>query len=300
MGVTEPEAGHVVPQRVPPHVDDLRRIAGHRYPPPMCAAVRPRHGEVVQPTIDQRQNLVPPRRRFDAQPTTADQIPELRGVAREPKEPVLLGHDLRLGPVLGASPGGQVLGCVELLAPNAIKPGVVLAIQVPARIAQLPQPLDATAVPRIAARANEVVKGQIERPPQRRERLGIAIDELLHRHALRLSRQHVLQRVVIRPRQRTNLLAPLPRTPSKHVPLHQFEREPQVRPRVDVGNRRRDVGPRCSHPHCSVSCGDREPGPIRENTKGPVLGPRMRISSVRQQPRVRGIICTEDLVMRQC
>ena len=52
------ERGDVVPERVPPHVDHLRRIVGHGDAPAACARLRARHADVVEPAGEERQHLV--------------------------------------------------------------------------------------------------------------------------------------------------------------------------------------------------------------------------------------------------
>jgi hypothetical protein len=77
------------------------------------------------------------------------------------------------------------------------------------RGARLPEPLDARAVPWVAAGPDDVVDGERERRAQREERLGVAVDELLDARACRLRGEHVLERVVIGARLEPDAVAVL-------------------------------------------------------------------------------------------
>ena len=94
---------HVVAQRVEPHVDDLAGVAGHRDTPAAGPAGGPRHGEVRQPAVDEREHLVAAPGRLDPQPAGGDRLPQRHGVPGQPEEPVLLADAFRFGPVLGAA-----------------------------------------------------------------------------------------------------------------------------------------------------------------------------------------------------
>ena len=88
---------------------------------------------------------------------------------------------------------------------------------------------------------DHVVHGQVQRPRQAGERGGVGGNELPHRDARRLRRKHVLERVVVGPGLEPDLFAGAPVIPGEDVGLHEFEREAQMRARVDVGNRGGDV-----------------------------------------------------------
>src|SRR6266508_4331770 len=106
----------------------------------------------------------------------ADQLVQPLLVAGEPEEPVLLGDQLRLDVVVWAAAAAKLHLGVELLAADAVQPLVVLAVEVAGGGARPPQPLDPGAVARVAAGADEVVERQRQRPAQRPERLGGAVD----------------------------------------------------------------------------------------------------------------------------
>jgi hypothetical protein len=94
---------------------------------------------------------------------------------------------------------------------------------------------------RIAARADEVVEGDVERSAQRFERPRVAVDEFLRRDTGGLRAEHVLQRVVVGPAEESDLVTVRAEVTREDVGLHEFERVPDVRARVHVGNRDGDV-----------------------------------------------------------
>jgi hypothetical protein len=190
----------------------------------------------VQTSLDQTQYFVASRDRLDPQLPAGDQLAQRFGVAGQPEEPVLLGDELRLGAVLGTSPVDQIVGGVELLAAHAVQAFVVLAIQIAGRVATLPEPLDADAMPRIAAGPDEVVERQLQRPSQVSERSRVAIDKVLYCDALGLGGEHVLQGVVVGACQQADVVTEVPAMSGQDVGLNQFEGESQVRACVDVRN----------------------------------------------------------------
>lgn len=275
------EAGDVVAQRVPPHVDDLGGVAGHGDAPAAGTGVGAGDGEIVQTARDQGQDLVAAGGGFDAQGAVGDQLVQPAGVAGQPEEPVLLRHELRLGAVLGAAPVDQFGLGVELLAADAVQAFVVLAVQVSRRRAPAPQPFDADAVARVAAGADEVVERQRERAPQGGERLGVAVDQRLYVDALGLGGQYVLQGVVVGSAQQAYVVAPLAAVPGQGVRLDELQGEAQVRACIDVRDRRGDVVAGCGHRNLLFR--ETRPGP-HNHVEAPSPGPRIRHASMLSSP----------------
>ena len=169
--------------------------------------------------------------------------------------------------MLGAAPVVQLRLGVELLAPDAVQARVVPAVQVAARGAGPPQPLDPSRVPGVAAGADQVVYGQVQRLRQAGERGRVGVHELLHRDTRRFRREHVLERVVVGPGLEPDLLASAPAVPGEDVGLHEFEREAQMRARVDVRDRGGDV----SAVHRNLFLFKRAEGaPTPDMNRGPV------------------------------
>ena len=83
--------------------------------------------------------------------------------------------------MLRAAAAGQGVGVVELLAAGAVPAEVALAVEVAGRRAPAPDLLDRGPVPRVGARAEEVVVGEAERVGERPEARRVAGDEARRR-----------------------------------------------------------------------------------------------------------------------
>src|SRR5712664_355230 len=177
LAVAVSQRGDVVAERVPPDVDGLARIVGHRDAPAAGAGRRPGHAEVIQPAGDETEHLVPAGGGLDPQLAGVDQALQPAGVPGQPEEPVLLPYLLRPGAVLGAQAARQLGRLVELLAAHAVQARVVLLVQIAAGRAGPPEPFHARPVPGVAAGADEVVKRQRERLAQRGKGRRVAVDE---------------------------------------------------------------------------------------------------------------------------
>jgi hypothetical protein len=147
----------VVAERIPPHVDDLPRVAGDGDAPAAGAFGAAGDREVREPAVDEREDLVAALGRLDADRAVGDEPAQLAGVAGQAEEPVHFRHRLGQRAVLGAAAAGQLRVGVKLLAADAVQALVMPAVQVAAGGAGLPQPLNTRPVPRVAARADQVV-----------------------------------------------------------------------------------------------------------------------------------------------
>src|ERR1022692_5133427 len=123
------ECGQVVAERVPPDVDHLARIPGHRDAPAPRAAGGPGDREVGQAAADEGQHLVAAPGGLDPEPASGDLVVQQPGIPRKPEEPVLLADPLRSRAVLRAAAAGELGRGVELLAADAVEPLVVLTVQ---------------------------------------------------------------------------------------------------------------------------------------------------------------------------
>jgi hypothetical protein len=88
-----------------------------------------------------------------------------------------------------------------------------------------PQALDSRPVPRVAARADQVIDRQAQRLRQARERGSTRVDELLHANPGGFRGEHVLERVLVGPGLEPDLLAGAPAVTGEHVGLHELQRE---------------------------------------------------------------------------
>ena len=149
--------------------------------------------------------------------------------------------------MLGAPAVTEFGGPVELLAARAVQAVVPLTVQIAGVGAGQPETSDARPVAGVAAGADDVVDGQRQRVAEGQECIAVAVDELPHWLASRLRGEDVLERVVIGPCLEPDAF-PAPATiAGQHVGLHQLEREPDVRARVDVRDRGGDIGMRRGH-----------------------------------------------------
>lgn len=237
------QRGDVVGQRVEPHIHHLAGVAGHPDPPTPRTRHRPGHTEILQPTTDEPKHLIAPRRRLHPQHPRLDQPGQPPLVARQAKEPVLLSDQPRLHTMLRAATLHQLRQHVEPLATHAVPALVAPAVQITAGLTRTPQPLHTHPVARIAGGPDEIIERQTQRTPQRRIGGGVAVHQLPHRHALRLGRLHVLQRIVIGARQEPHRLATPAAVPRQHVGLHDLQPKAKVRPGIHVGDRGGHIEP---------------------------------------------------------
>jgi hypothetical protein len=120
-------------------------------------------------------------------------------------------------------------------------------VEIACRRAGEPEPLDAGGVPRVDARADEVVVGELERLAQRGEAVGLPANEVRHGQPGGLCRLDVLQRVVVRSALEADVVASQPAMPREHVGLHELERVPEVWIAVHVRDRGGDVEASLAH-----------------------------------------------------
>ena len=180
---------------------------------------------------------------LDAQPAAFDHAEQRVLVAREPKEPVALGHLLGRLAVLATASVDEILSRDERLATGAVEALVIALVKVARLCACAPQALDAGAVARVGARANEVVGRELKRFGELCEPLRLLGHELGHGCAGRDRSIDILQRVVVGAAEEANVVAAESAMPREHVRLHELQRVPEVRIAVDVRDRGCDVEP---------------------------------------------------------
>ncbi len=144
--------------------------------------------------------------------------------------------------MFGATPGGvELVGVEERLTPDAVRALVFLLVQVAPLGARPPQALDTGSVARIAARADHVVELDRERAEQIDELVAVGAHEVGDRHAGRLGRSDVLQRVVVGAGEGADLVAASSPGARERVDLHELERMSDVGRAVDVRDRGGEV-----------------------------------------------------------
>ena len=182
----------VARESVEPHVDDLARVVGHRQAPTVRARCDARHAEIANLAGEKREGLGARCLGHDLQAAGFDRGADRLAVARQPEEPVVLVHELRRGAVLVAD-GDVVVD--ECFAAGTITTDPRRLVEVGRACA--PQSFDRRAMARIARGLDEVVGRAAEQRCERAKRGGVAIDELLSRHAFARGRDRVLQAVVV-------------------------------------------------------------------------------------------------------
>ena len=230
------ERAQVVDERVRPHVGDRIRIPRDRDPPRLpCTADR----EVLQPSLDEAPRLVGPESRLD-EVAALEQLEQLLLERREPEEPVPLLDPLRLPVVLGALSVDEVGLGLERLAADAVQPRVHVLVDVPVVVEPLQESLDERLVLRVA-RADEEVVRRIEAlgelTPDDRDLIGV----LLRRQPLLRGDPGHLRGVLVDPGQEERLGATLALVAGQDVRRDRRVGVPDVRGRVHVVDRRRDV-----------------------------------------------------------
>ncbi len=134
-----------------------------------------------------------------------------------------------------------VLG-LELLAADAVEAGVDVLVDIPVVIDALEELTDERLVPVIRSADVEVRLGA-DRSGQRAPHLADAVDVLLRFEALLLGDPVDLRRVLVHAREQERVVASLAVMPDENVGGDRRVRVPEVRRRVHVVDRRRQVEP---------------------------------------------------------
>ncbi len=105
--------GDVVGKCVVPDINNLVRVAGYGDSPTACTGHTAGNAEVLQPSLDKRQNLALTRRRLDVERIIGNKLDKLFLVATESEKPVILLNHLRNDAVLRASAVGEFVRRIE-------------------------------------------------------------------------------------------------------------------------------------------------------------------------------------------
>ena len=173
------DRGQVGDQRVGPHVRD-EVLVERKGDAPGEPLARARDAEVAEALVAQHGE------HFVAVALGLDQARVLRELGLEPGEVArALEEVVRLAPrlerargMLRALAADQVALGLELLAADAVLPGVLAQLDLALVVERLPQVLDCAVVLRVGG-AHEALRLEPEREPLRAELLGHAVDERL-------------------------------------------------------------------------------------------------------------------------
>ena len=233
------ERAQVVDERVRPDVDDLVGIPGDRDAPRLAG---PADREVLEPSGDERPCLVraePGQDEVRALVVEREQLLLVRG---EPEEPVRLLDPLGLDVVLRALPVDQLVLVLERLASDAVEARIDVLVDVLAAVVADPEQelLDEPLV-LVVARPDEEVVGHVEAGGERPPRLHDLVRVLLRLEALLGRDAGHLRCMLVDPREQERLTTALPLVAGEDVRGHGRVRVPDVRGRVHVVDRRREV-----------------------------------------------------------
>ncbi len=238
------EGGAVVEQRVDPDVDRLLGVPRHRHAPLHLGA---RHRQLVEAQLDHAARLVEPRLRLDPARVGVEVRQQTLAVGGQAEEPVLLLHPLHRGVMDRAQAAlEQVVLGVERLAGRAVPAAVAALVDVPRVVQLLEDALHLGLVLGVGG-ADEEVVGRVEHAAEgaeaRREHVGL----LARGPALALGRSGDLAAVLVGTGQEEDVLAQLPVMAGDDVGHDRRVRVTDVRVRVDVIDRRREVEASVGH-----------------------------------------------------
>ncbi len=230
------ERAQVVDERVCPDVGDRIRIPRDRDPPRLPGSA---DREVLQPALDEAPRLVRPETGL-YELGALEELEQLRPERREPEEPVALLDPFRLSVVLRAFPVDQISFRLECLTADAVQACVDVLIDVSVVVQLLQESLDEALV-LVIARPDEEVVRRIQ--PFRELTPGVhdLIGIVLRRQALFRRDPGDLRRVLVDAGQEERVGATLALVAGQDVRCDRRVRMPDVRGRVHVVDRRRDV-----------------------------------------------------------
>ncbi len=195
-----------------------------------------------RPPAMKRLRLVGAERRQDEIRPLLVQREQLLLIGGEPEEPVALLDPLRLDVVFGALAVDELRLGLERLAADAVQTGVDVLIDVVAAVVAnaLQELLHELLVP-VVARPDEEVVGDVETGRQGAPCLGDAVDVVLGGEALFRGDAGDLRRVLVDAGEEKGVAPALPLMAREDVRGDGRVRVPDVRGRVHVVDRRRQV-----------------------------------------------------------
>ena len=231
------QCAHIVDERVDPDVDDLALVPRDRDAPGLARAAE---AEVLQAALDERARLVVTEARQDEVRPRVIEVEQGLLKGGELEEVVRLLDSLGHGPVNRALAVDQLGLRLELLTADAIETGVDVLVDVAVVVDPLDELLDEALVPLVGRADEEVVVG-IDEPRQLFPGFGDLIDVGLRVEPLLLCHPVDLGAVLVRSRQEERLVAALLVMAREDVGRDRRVRVADVRRRVDVVDRCRDV-----------------------------------------------------------
>ena len=238
-----PGRGDVVEESVDPDVEDVVIVPRHGDTP---VERRPGDREVLQPLLDERDDLVASALRLDELRMLLVVVEQLLGVLREPEEVVGLRQHLDRTTVHRAQaravlPLHQLRGDLELLAADAVGPLVGTRVDLTGVVQMLPELPDPLGVPALGG-SDEVVRTRLDRVEHRLPgALHQPVGPLPGPHALGLGTAHDLLAVLIGAGEEPHRLAALPMPPGQDVGRDSGIGMPDMRRVVHVVDRGRDI-----------------------------------------------------------
>jgi hypothetical protein len=231
------ERAQVVDQRVDPDVDDLILVPRDRHAPGLARAAE---AEVLQPARDEGSRLVVAEPRQNEVGPRVIQVEQLLLERRQPEEVVLLLDPLWLDAVLRTLAVDELGLRLERFATDAVEPRVGVLVDVAVVVDPLDEVLDEALVSLVGRADEEVVLG-IDEPRQLSPGLGDLVDVRLRIETLILGHPVDLGGVLVRSGEEERLLAALLVMARQDIGRDRRVRVADVRGRVDVVDRRRDV-----------------------------------------------------------
>ena len=231
------ECAQVVDERVDPDPGDLIRSPRQRHPPGLAG---PADAEILEPALDEASRLVVPNlRQHEVGPLVVEREEPIL-VGREAKEVVLLLDPLGRNIVHGALAVDELRLGLELLAADAVEPRVDALVDVAVVVEPLQEVLDECLV-LFVGRANEEIELRVDPPRQLLPVLDDPIGVLLWLEALLFGHAGDLGRMLVGAGQEERVVASLPVMAHDDVPRDGRVRMTDVRGRVDVVDRGRQV-----------------------------------------------------------
>ena len=231
------QRAEVVDQRVDPDVDDLVLIPRNRDTPRLSGSAE---AEVLEPALDEAPRLVSAEVGQDEVRPLVVELQQRLLVAREPEEVVLLLDPLRDGAVLGTLPVHELVLVLERLAADAVETRVGVLVDVAVVVDPLDELLDESLVALIR-RADEEVDAGTDLLRDLAPLLRDLVDVDLRIQPLLFCDAVHLRRVLVRAGEEERVLASLPVMAHEDVRRERRVRMPDVRRRVDVVDRCRQV-----------------------------------------------------------
>ena len=230
------ERAEIVDEGVGPDVRHRVGIPRDRNPPGLSGAA---DREVLQAARDEASSLVGAEPRLNEVGSLVE-LEELLLEGRETEEPVALLDPLGLHAVLGTFPVDELRLGLEGFAADAIQPRVDVLIDVAVVVERLQKALDEALV-RLVTRPDEEVVRRVETAgklaPDDRDLVCV----LLRRQALLGGDPRHFRGVLVDPGEEERLVASLAAVACQDVRRDRRVRMPDVRGRVDVVDRSRDV-----------------------------------------------------------